>query len=391
MTNYELISLLLNNKVVDAFQFFSTCNFKITSSKVSFKALNNLVDEYITNETKERNSMFEEVLKTGHSSLFAKTDNKDFFGQEVSRSILIDKLTIEVFSTLHSFFDTYAQWINAVLFGDLALPIKTVSLGSVISKIDQFSEYSGQFVTDFRSISISHEYKYISDINNVIKHRHQIYTKAKFNLFEGTGSVTLPAFHKDNNSYSDVEVLNIISTCINYCEKLLLDSINFVELFYSTGNNLHVSKRIYNPKTYMLFENEKDYQELKNIKNSIHFIELDQSNMQDEYQILLFSNDTTNKEISMYNSPYEIIAIKDISTNGYIGILKPLDTASYTFNDGRLLEYRKYKVYKQNFELGLVTEMLNQNFHYYPYLSDLQVVILNPNATGTEDKSSAPE
>ncbi len=91
---------------------------------------------------------------------------------------------------------------------------------------------------------------------------------------------------------------------------------------------------------------------------------------------MLTHEDVQIKEISLYNSVYRFIAIKDINTGTYLGILKPADSNLYTLNDGRILEYRRYVTQKIDYEIELFKEILDQNFHYLPYLSDCTIHIL---------------
>jgi hypothetical protein len=377
LTEYDFISLLKSKKVVDAFQFYTTCRFKIDSSSISYSALQRLVNEYLSNSQQERDEMFSEAISKGKASICTKSDDVDFLGVSVPRCLVIDKLTIEIFSLLHSFFDTFAQWLNAVLFAEDSLPLKEVSSYSVVRKFDSFDEYQAPFITNCKSVTDKPEYCYISDINNVMKHRYQIFTKSKFDLFEGTGNVSLPKFQKDHNTYTDKDLLQIISSCIDFCKTLLDDSYNYVVNFYKSNDNKHIEHRIYNPKTFMLFESHEDYSKLKNVKNSIHYIEVDSTNILSEYQIMLYRDDKEGETISLYNSSYSIIALRDSSSEDYVGIMKPSDQISITFDDGRILEYRKYSVSTHNYEFELFNEMVNQNFEYYPYLSDCKILIAN--------------
>ena len=270
MTEFDFLKLLKDNYVADSYQFFSACRFKITSSEISYNALEKLINDYLQNAKKETEEMYKQLSDTKKFSLIGKSDNINYLGQELPRSIIIDKLTIEIFSLLHSFFDTFAQWINSCLLGENALKLKKVTYHNVIIELDKYSEYTGQFIIDVKNLENKPEYKYIADINNIIKHRYQIYTKSMYNIFDGEGKISLPKFRKDNNSYSDKEVLQIIFECLNFCKSTLTDAKTFVEQHYTSSTNNHIQHRLYNPKTYMLFEKEEDFKQLKNIKKSIH-------------------------------------------------------------------------------------------------------------------------
>lgn len=71
--------------------------------------------EYQANEKSVVEKGFEHIIqervyKTHKNSV-------DYFGTEVSPTVMMDKLTMEIMSLLY-FFDTFAQWLNACLFRD---------------------------------------------------------------------------------------------------------------------------------------------------------------------------------------------------------------------------------------------------------------------------------
>ena len=175
MTNYEYQKLLKDNYIIDSYQFYSTCNFKLFSVKTSFQALELIIENQLKNHKDEMSKIFDTLHKTGKASICANADKIDFCGIELDRNLAINKFTIEIFSIVHSFFDTYAQWINSTLYADDALKINDVSLHKVVNRISDFQEYSGGFVEMIKKVPQNEEYRFISDINNIVKHRHQIY------------------------------------------------------------------------------------------------------------------------------------------------------------------------------------------------------------------------
>ena len=78
-------------------------------------------------------------------------------------TVIMDKLTMEIMSLLHNFFDTFAQWLNASLFAEDGLPMERVSLTKVAGKMAQFSEYTGQFIDDVIALPLNPDYLYIAD------------------------------------------------------------------------------------------------------------------------------------------------------------------------------------------------------------------------------------
>ena len=206
MTNSQLLKLLVDRKVADSYQFLDSCQYKLDMAELSYKALKNLITKYQKEEANSINNMFSEAHQNGQGSYTAHCNVVDFFGIEIETTVAIEKLFAEITGLLHNFFDTFAQWINTSLFGERALPIKRVSLNSVISKISEFPEYSGPFITDFLSIATNPKYIYISDLNNTQKHRYQLYVENKFDLLTIQGEVTAPNFEKDGRVHLKTDV-----------------------------------------------------------------------------------------------------------------------------------------------------------------------------------------
>lgn len=122
-------------------------------------------------------------METGKGEYRVHNETVNYCGIEIGISIAMNKLTMEILSLLHNFFDTYAPWINAGLLGENALDIGKVSLKSVEREVAKYSEYASQFITDFCDIINQSEYLYVSDFNNTLKHRNQIYVENSINLF----------------------------------------------------------------------------------------------------------------------------------------------------------------------------------------------------------------
>lgn len=374
MTNIELLKLLIDKKVADSFQFFTSCQYKINMAELSCNALNNLVEKYQSEEADIVNTVTKEALENGVGRYKAHNNAVDFFGIEIDTTVAIEKLFMEIMGLLHNFFDTFAQWINSSLFGEKALPLKKASLVKVIEKMSEFPEYTGQFITNFLDITNNDNYIYISDFNNTQKHRYQLYVQNKFDLLAVEGDLSVPNFSKDGRIHLKTDAMSIIIDSLNYCKNLLLSSQDYIENYYTNHNCNYVEHRIYNPKTYLFFENEADYQQMKNVKNHYHYIEVDENCILSQYQIMLVcdrtSCETTEKSIEMYNSTYPIIMLKDTNKDKIIGILKPEDEENFSFGDAHNLIYRQYKSITSDYQHEMFLAICEGVFYYYPYLSD---------------------
>lgn len=376
MTNSQLLKLLVDRKVADSYQFLDSCQYKLDMAELSYKALKNLITKYQKEEANSINNMFSEAHQNGQGSYTAHCNVVDFFGIEIETTVAIEKLFAEITGLLHNFFDTFAQWINTSLFGERALPIKRVSLNSVISKMSEFPEYSGPFITDFLSIATNPKYIYISDLNNTQKHRYQLYVENKFDLLTIQGEVTAPNFEKDGRVHLKTDVLGVVADGLNYCRKLLSDSQTFIEDYYTTNTCNYVGHRVYNPKTYLFFDSKEDYEQMKNAKNHYHYIEVDASSVLPQYQIMLMRDTLAQEDgsIDVYNSVYPIIMLRNRSDEKIIGILTPEDGETFGFGDGHILIYRKYKSVTTDYQLAMFRAICEGKFNYYPMLSDTTIL-----------------
>lgn len=207
-----LLKLLKDKKVADSYQFYDSCIYKLYLAEVSLNALQIVVNKYQESETIEVNKVFSDAINTGQGLIKKRNNVVDYLGIEIDVTVAIDKLTMEIMGLLHNFFDTFAQWINFSLLGEKALHIKKASLVSIISEVQKFSEYTGQFITDFKNLTATSEYTYISDFNNTLKHRYQIYVQNKFDFLRAEGEVSIPDFSKDGRVHLKKEALTTIKS-----------------------------------------------------------------------------------------------------------------------------------------------------------------------------------
>lgn len=379
----SLYKLLKDKKVADSYQFYTSCEYKLYFADSSFQALQNIVDKYQKTEYERVNNVFSDAVTTGVGKYIAHDDNVDFFGVQMNVTSVMDKLTMEIMSLLHSFFDNYAQWLNSSLLGEDALPIKSATLINISRKLSSYPEFEGEFVTKLSLIPNEDQYLYIADFNNILKHRYQIYVNNRFDMLSATGDVIIPAFKKDDRIHLKEAALDVLKKSLDYCNSLLDESRMFIEQYYSTNDNNYVSHRVYNPKTYLLFESKEDYKAMCNPKNHYYFIEVDSTNVPDKFQIMLCcdrmdSTDEAEKSLDCYNSPYQIIMLRELGSDKIIGILKPDDSEIYSLNDEHELKYRQYSSEMTGYEHEMYSAMLGDNrFNYYPFLSDSEIVVIN--------------
>ena len=192
--------------------------------------------------------------------------------------------------------------------------------------------------------------------------------------------MSIPAFTKDGRVHVIEEAITVLKNSLDFCHQLLDNSRTFVEQYYELNDCAHVAHRIYNPKTYLMFNSQEDYKAMRSPKNHYYYIEVDLANMLDEYHIMLCCDRMSNSEdksIECFNSDYSIIMLREIGTDKIVGILKPADSEVFKVNDEHELQYRKYNTVRSDYEHEMFTAICGDDkFIYHPYLSDMTAVIL---------------
>jgi len=377
--SYELLRMLKDKKVADSYPFYESCVHKLYFAETSYCALKNVIEQYQAKEKGITEKLFSDAFSLGVGTYKAHTNTVDYLGVEMDATSVMDKLTMEIMGLMHSFFDTFAQWINTALFGEDALPIKRATLSNVAANLQNFNEYTGTFINELASLSTACDYLYIADFNNTLKHRYQIYVDNRFELFTAKGSVGLPAFSKDGRRYLKVDALDTIRGKLDFCQRIFSDSKAYVETYYATSENLHVIHRCYNPKTYLFFDNKEDYEKMRSPKNHYYYLEVDPILVSDSYQIMLVCDrmdDPEDKSIECFNSDYSIIMLRETGKDNIIGLLRADDGEDFKLKDDHELQYRKYTPLLHGYEIQMFNAICSgESFTYHPYLSDAIIMV----------------
>ena len=392
MSDYKFMKLLKDKKVADAYQYFEASTYKMYLADLSYSALEKVIEQYQENEKIYVKKVYEEASTTGKCTYKAHASCVDYFGTQVAPTVMMDKLTMEIMSLLHNFFDTFAQWINASLFAEDGIAMERVSLFRVVSKLASFPEYSGPFITTLNSLTSSSEYEYITDFNNTLKHRRQIYVDNRFDILSIKGSVTVPEFTKDGRPHVKEDALTSLRGKIDFCNALLDSSKAYVEKYYENADNLHVTHRIENPDTYLFFDSKEDYEAMRSPRNHYYYIEIDPSKILDEYHVILCCDrmdGSQDESIEFYNSPYSVIMLSEKGTQNIVGIMKPDDGEIRAINDARELAYRKYSVVRTDFEHEMFNASCSTDiFHCYPFLSNITCTYALAEIEGEQELSN---
>lgn len=379
--DYDLLKLLKDKKVADSYQYYESSSYKLYLAGVTFSALENVINSYLENEKSHVRDVWNSAFTSGIGSFVVRENSIDYFGMKISPAVAMDKLTMEVLSLLHNFYDNFAQWMNSALFGEKAIDIGKVSIKSLITKLPSFPEYTGIFIDALKELIKSDEYTYIEDFNNTLKHRRQIFTNNQIDIFTVDGTVVIPKFEKDGRIHDRVDVLKKLNGLLTYSEQWLKDSYEFVKSYYKSNESLYVEHRVYNPETYLVYKSNEDAMQMKNIYEHYVYIEVDSSNILDEYHVMLSCdgmNDPAYRKIDCYNSDYPLIVLKGKDEGIPIGILKPISQKITATKDEHELQYRIYQTVKKDYAAELqVARVGSTPFNMHPFLTKVTTVILS--------------
>lgn len=379
--DYVLLKLLKDKKIADSYQYYESSSYKLHLADITYCALKNVINGCLESEKNNIRNVWNSALTSGIGTLVSIGDSVDYFGMKINPAIAMDKLTMETLSLLHNFYDNFAQWINSALLGERAIEISRVSIKSLINRLPEFPEYTGNFIDELKKLISSDEYSYIEDFNNTLKHRRQIFINNKIDILRVDGEVAIPKFEKDGRYHDREEVLQVLKRLLTYSEQWLKNSYDYVKDFYENNECNYVAHRLYNPETYLVFKTAEDALHMKNIYEHYVFIEVEPANILDEYHIMLSCdgmNDPEYGKIDCYNSDYPIIVLRNVGSDIPVGILKPEDESVIKTSDEHELHYRKYKAYTNSFEQELSeTKKGEVPFNMHPFLTKTTKVVLN--------------
>lgn len=187
--------------------------------------------------------------------------------------------------------------------------------------------------------------------------------------------MSVPEFSKDGRPHVKEDALTVLKGKIDFCTGLLDSSKAYVKSYYASADNSHVTHRFENPVTYLFFDSKEDFEAMKSPKNHYYYIEVDPSQILDEYHFILCCDrmdGSQDESIEFFNSPYPIIMLRENGTQNIVGILKPADGENRSIKDARELAYRKYSAVLTGYEHEMFISICSEDtFHYYPFLSNM--------------------
>lgn len=193
---------------------------KTAQEKVFYSIMDLNSFYYIQNELNKKNKIWLKELEDGKSfelpSSFLKIG---YYYTELPAELFMSKITLNFYSTVHSFFDTYAHFLHKALFPD-PLPDK-LNFEQVRIKIN--SDNSMKYIQRKLKKNKGKMYTYVRDINNMNKHNKHIHPISEVRFDTGEQKFSLPAFKiiKDHEEKATKETLE--TSC-----KMIIDFFNEV-------------------------------------------------------------------------------------------------------------------------------------------------------------------
>ncbi len=109
MKDYKFLKFLKDKKIADSYQYYEACSYKLYLAQLSLSALNNVVTDYQNKETAVTEKFYRDAAMKGKGTCSEHINSVNYLGVEASPTVIMDKLTMEIMSLLHNFFDTFAQ------------------------------------------------------------------------------------------------------------------------------------------------------------------------------------------------------------------------------------------------------------------------------------------
>lgn len=192
---------------------------KDSQDKILFAILDINSFYYVLDKKKEAYQEWNEKLFANKTISGGPINKIEYCNQHVPAEILLNKISMNFFTSLHSFFDNYAHFIHSCLFPNDDIP-KRLYFGTIFSKISKINEFKNIYdnILEFKEEKY---FDYIVNVDNVNKHRGIISPQSTIWLNDGTIDIEMPKFDKDGTLYSEEQMMNALE-----------DSLNLVNNFY---------------------------------------------------------------------------------------------------------------------------------------------------------------
>lgn len=340
----EYKKFLVEHFVFDAWQFINNAAKNVATTKFCYNTVKKLIDqsndEYRQWQEDIFSKLFDDAKMNGTAHFSLKYDNMptdtvDYLGEQVNRSILVDKYIKDFFQYARNTLDSIAQITNVAILANNGMPIERVDFGRIERLIND--KFSGDFQATeefFKRIKASNEYIYLSEFNNRIKHICDSELVLSHNLLGNEHTSQISAFYKKGHQFKQENILDITRIICTFIEtefNAFLDTITT-----DIKNDKYNTGRIHSLNFHA--------QQIKDdSQNSFGVVYIDVisniDELPDEIRILLINNN--DEDVLVSNCEYDTILVRD-ATEKYIGKYEIRDTIV----DDTLYKYIKFEKVK---------------------------------------------
>ncbi len=205
-----------------------------SQDKIVFAILDINFFYYIIDKKKEAYQKWNEKLFENKQISWLPINNMKYCGQDIPFEILLNKISMNFFTSLHSFFDNYAHFLHLCLFPNEKIPerLNFYKMLNKISKNDKFAKIYNKMCLILEKEKY---FKYIVDIDNINKHRSVVSPESTTWLNNGDIEIEMPGFTKKEAIYSKVRMVDALE-----------DSLNLVNNFYK-----EITQEVFNYLEYI--------------------------------------------------------------------------------------------------------------------------------------------
>ncbi|WP_419873098.1 hypothetical protein [Candidatus Pristimantibacillus sp. PTI5] len=224
MNDYLEITTEIPLEWKDTFTDTALSYLKSAHEKAYFSVLDMNAYYYVKAASSESYSAWNrQLFSEGTISGFPVTGVQvDMYNGSLPADLLLSKINLNFFNTIHGFFDTYGHFLHVALFPGSNVP-KNLYLSTVKQKIDGYPTMSS--ISDaLRKLTSQYIYSYINDLDNTNKHRDHISPILTTWLDNGEQTIEVPPFDKDGREHYDYYMEDAFEESC----KLVIDCFNDV-------------------------------------------------------------------------------------------------------------------------------------------------------------------
>lgn len=328
MVKYENQKVLFESKVADSLQFLKNSGKKLRLAELEIKALT-----YVNTKIKESyENWSKDLFDNGETSVLPITV-VEYFGSKMIDDDAIEKIVGSFFHYLHSFYDSYAQFLNSALLENGALDINDSSFFKVRQKLSNLPEYQTIF-DELERIAKTLEYRYIDDFNNINKHQFTLELQSALSLNDGAIDQEIPGFQKKGTHEAD-ELTQRLHNSLDMTLKLYQTVTELVMNHLKNNSNAYTQNRFHtiSVKTQIGFGDGGN--------GGAIFITLDDPytlTNGESYYVLLAKKDDSNEKIKVENILTDSLILQN-TKDEKLGLLE-----AHPLVNPNILTYRKYKL-----------------------------------------------